>query len=424
MKLNNMQFTACFINLVVLISWSDSVCSCLEYELEDLDIALKTYDKRVRPFKNIAPVEVKVQVYLLSFGPISTKTFTFEADIFLREWWIDPRINIKNGSVTLHDNPNLFLWVPDLFISNSHGADMHKMLSETVGTQISPNGHMFLSAGIKTSCSCNMNLQMYPMDSQTCTILFESYAYNGRKLNPVWHDQPLNYDKKSITVSGFSVRNITTDIYNNTYYSGEVFPRLRISFHMDRTFSYYLYRSYIPSIFLVMLSWGTFQIPANAYPARVTLIVSTFLASTFILQYASSEYTKVEYTTAIEIFLLVNICFIMTAMFEYMMVVRSHPRLKLPWCMSWKSKSSGKAVDTKKCDVEKAGSAYCNVTVNENEDQRSAGTTADNYLQVKNLKRVDTIQVQNLHNIDRVSRVLIPIAYIIFIVVYFSYFLS
>ena len=113
----------------------------------------------------------------------------------------------------------------------------------------------------------------------------------------------------------------------------EFFPVPRVSFHLDRTFSYYVYRSYVPSTFLVVLTWGSFLIPATAYPARVGLVVTNFLASAFILQGASAEFTKVEYTTAIEIFLLANICFILLTGVEYIFVIQLHPkRGGSKWC--------------------------------------------------------------------------------------------
>ena len=392
---------------------------CLANRLKELDEILQNYDKRVRPFRNVSPVQVKIQVFLSALGPINTKTFTFEVSIYLREWWRDPRIKFENESITLNGDPN-FLWLPDLFIPNSHGTDMHKVLTDTVSTQISSDGYIFVSAGLKATSSCNMNLKMYPMDSQTCSIFFESYAFNNKKLNLIWLEKPLEYDVKSTTVSGFTVKSISTDYYNKTYSTGEVFSGLEVSFHMDRTFSFYLYRSYVPSIFLVVLSWGTFQIPVSAYPARVTLIVSSFLASTFILQHASSEYTKVEYTTAIEIFLLVNISFIMITMIEYMLVVRSQPKTKQLWNKQCSSSEAKKTKSLKHI----GNSASWDVTKDEGKEHPDSdhARNADVRQRVKYSNEIHT--VPDLHVIDRISRVLIPIVYIIFSVAYFAYFLA
>ena len=389
-------------------------------ELKELDAILKNYDKRVRPFRNIAPVEVEVQISLEALGPIDTKAFTFEADFYLREVWTDPRIHIQNESIIepgdealieLNGNPNLFLWVPDLFILNADDAKIHKMVTEPISTWIYKGGRILLSSAIKVSFACSMDLHMFPMDTQICSLELESYAYNNRSLKPVWNNKPVEYKEKSIQVAGFTVRKITTDVYNYTYVTMKVFPRLRMSFHIDRTFSYYFYRTYLPSIALVILSWGSFQIPATAYPARITLVLTNFLASTVILQHASSEYTKVEYTTAIETYLLVNICFIMITMLEYMIVLHFHPGIHMPW-----SKVSGMKDTIKKHKMKMAESSHCFFNF------AFGGTNS--LAEMKSSNEKDKSKVQRLHNIDRASKVMIPIAYIIFNITYFAYFLS
>ena len=103
----------------------------------------------------------------------------------------------------------------------------------------------------------------------------------------------------------------------------EFFPLLYIHLHVKRTVSYYIFRSYVPSSFLVVMTWGTFWLPPTTYPARVGVVVTNFLASAFILQGASAMYTKVPYTTAIEVYLLVNITFILAVMLEYIAVIQT-----------------------------------------------------------------------------------------------------
>ena len=402
------------------ISLSTGIVRCSAIGLEELDIALKSYDKRVRPYQNVAPVEVEVQIAIKALGPIDTKTFTFEADFYLREFWTDPRISLEiENTIHLPGNPTSFLWVPDLFIQNAGKTKIHKMVTESTGTLIQSGGRIMLSSAIKVSFACSMDLHIYPMDSQICSLELESYLFSNRNLNPVWRDKPLEYDEKSIKVPGFTVRNITTDVYNHTYLTNPVFPRLRVSFHIDRTLTYYLYRTYIPSISLVILSWGTFHLPATAYPARMAVIVSNFLASTYILQHASSEYTKVEYTTSIEIYLLVNMCFILITMLEYMIVLRTPPDIDIP-----RKKLSRKEEDTKKNNIEMVKSFYCNKNaIEDKEDIDYVSNDTHGQVEVISAKEKDTRKVQNLHNIDRISTVLIPLAYIIFNITFFAYFL-
>ena len=388
--------------------------SCSANKLEGLDEVFKSYDKNERP--NTAPIALKLQVDFFALGPISTKTFTMDTNFYLREWWTDPRINLKNRSdIKRSGNPSSFLWVPDIFIYNSRGADINKMLTDTTFTQVSSNGKIFLSAGIKASTTCNMNLQMYPMDSQVCSILLGSYSLSVEELHLVWHEQPILYDEKSMKILGFTISDITTGANNKTYPTG-TYTILKMSFHVDRTFSYYLFRTYIPSIFLVILTWGIFQIPATAYPARITLIMTSFLANTFILQGASSEYAKVEYTTAIELFLQVNITFIMIAMLEYMTVIQTNPDITFLWCQP--SKCNEVVVKMKAMGIKNENFMECYANNFENPDHKIVSKSIQKMEDVEK-----SVSVPNLHNIDRIGPILIPIMYTLFNIAYFAYFL-
>ena len=100
------------------------------------------------------------------------------------------------------------------------------------------------------------------------------------------------------------------------------FTILKGIFHIERLFPHYLYHTYIPSIFLVSLSWSTFWIPSSAVPGRVTLIVTNFLTSIFIFNNVGASKPKVHYKTALEIFGLLNVIFIMLVMVEYVLLLK------------------------------------------------------------------------------------------------------
>ena len=91
---------------------------------------------------------------------------------------------------------------------------------------------------------------------------------------------------------------------------------------LKRSFPYYLYHVYIPGALLVVLSFTTFFIPPSAVPARVTLIVTNFLSTMFIFGSTSSLIPKEPYITAMEIYSLINIVFIILVMAEYILVLK------------------------------------------------------------------------------------------------------
>lgn len=129
--------------------------------------------------------------------------------------------------------------------------------------------------------------------------------------------------------------------------------RLRAIITLKRSFPFYLYHVYIPGALLVVLSFTTFFIPPSAIPARVTLIVTNFLSTLFIFGGTSSLIPKKPYITAMEIYLLTNIVFIILVMIEYIFVLQlkalRNKRFKVSFAhtylASWSS-NAGCALDS------------------------------------------------------------------------------
>ena len=61
----------------------------------------------------------------------------------------------------------------------------------------------------------------------------------------------------------------------------------RLSFR--RKVSTYVFNYYIPSGLIVLVSWMSFVIPPDSVPARITLIITTFLV---LINIANSAFSK------------------------------------------------------------------------------------------------------------------------------------
>ena len=104
---------------------------------------------------------------------------------------------------------------------------------------------------------------------------------------------------------------------NFVYIIVEYFDALYAYFEVERTFIYYLNKAYIPTMLLVCFNLGSYWIPDRAVPARVSLIITTFLSSMFILMSVTDETVKVSYISAMLVFMLVNIAFLVTASLDH-----------------------------------------------------------------------------------------------------------
>ena len=105
------------------------------------------------------------------------------------------------------------------------------------------------------------------------------------------------------------------------YFISEKFIVLKCIFKLQRSFKSIISRIYVPSSFLVVLTWATFYIPSTSIPARITLIVTNFLATVFITQSTSSNIADVEYTTAVGLYLLANVVFITLTLLILLLVL-------------------------------------------------------------------------------------------------------
>ena len=66
---------------------------------------------------------------------------------------------------------------------------------------------------------------------------------------------------------------------------------------------YYVFQAFAPSILLMVLNFSSYWIPDQAVPARIALIVTTFLTSTFILQSATESIVRISYVSPMQSFL-------------------------------------------------------------------------------------------------------------------------
>lgn len=132
-----------------------------------------------------------------------------------------------------------------------------------------------------------------------------------------WHK------RSTFIVSPYKVGNFFTLCFSGLILLilGESFDVLLAYFEVERTFTFFLNKAYIPTMLLVFFNLGSYWIPDQAVPARVSLIITTFLSSMFILMSIMDETVKVSYITSMQIFMIVNISFLMTAIIQFLTIL-------------------------------------------------------------------------------------------------------
>jgi len=80
-------------------------------------------------------------------------------------------------SITLNHNQFERLWTPDVFVRNLKEGVFHLITVPNRLIRLSPDGTVLYSQRLTLTLACDMVLNKYPMDNQTCKIEFGSCTY-------------------------------------------------------------------------------------------------------------------------------------------------------------------------------------------------------------------------------------------------------
>uniref|UniRef100_A0A452QW73 Neurotransmitter-gated ion-channel ligand-binding domain-containing protein n=1 Tax=Ursus americanus TaxID=9643 RepID=A0A452QW73_URSAM len=141
-----------------------------------LDNLLEGYDNRLRPGFGGAVTEVKTDIYVTSFGPVSDVEMEYTMDVFFRQTWTDERLKFGGPTEILSLN-NLMvskIWTPDTFFRNGKKSIAHNMTTPNKLFRIMQNGTILYTMRLTINADCPMRLVNFPMDGHACPLKFGS----------------------------------------------------------------------------------------------------------------------------------------------------------------------------------------------------------------------------------------------------------
>uniref|UniRef100_A0A914NB31 Ig-like domain-containing protein n=1 Tax=Meloidogyne incognita TaxID=6306 RepID=A0A914NB31_MELIC len=334
--------------------------------LRDYDWRVRPRGKNESWTDTGGPVNVTVNIYLRSISKIDDVNMEYSAQFTFREEWWDPRLAYSRFADDETEVPSFVvlatseqadlsqqIWMPDTFFQNEKEARRHLIDKPNVLIRIHPNGQILYSVRLSLVLSCPMSLEYYPLDRQTCLIDLASYAYTTDDIIYVWkRDNPVqqklglrqslpSFELQTVltdsctsntntglrqSLPSFELQTVLTDSCTSNTNTG-TYSCLRTKLILRREFSYYLLQLYIPSCMLVIVSWVSFWLDKDSVPARVTLGVTTLLTMTTQSSGINSKLPPVSYTKAVDVWIgavdvWIGVCmaFIFGALLEFALV--------------------------------------------------------------------------------------------------------
>ncbi|XP_029704331.1 gamma-aminobutyric acid receptor subunit alpha-4 isoform X3 [Takifugu rubripes] len=256
-----------------------------------LDRLLDGYDNRLRPGFGGPVTEVKTDIFVTSFGPVSDVEMEYTMDVFFRQTWIDERLKFEGPIEILRLN-NLMvskIWTPDTFFRNGKRSISHNMTTPNKLFRIMQNGTILYTMRLTINAECPMRLMNFPMDGHACPLKFGSYAYPISEIVYTWKKGPLS----SVEVPQESSSLLQYDLIGQTVSS----ERLKSN--------------------TVILAQVSFWINKESVPARTVFGITTVLTMTTLSISARHSLPKVSYATAMDWFIAVCFAFVFSALIEF-----------------------------------------------------------------------------------------------------------
>ncbi|XP_070805213.1 gamma-aminobutyric acid receptor subunit alpha-4-like [Pituophis catenifer annectens] len=286
-----------------------------------LDRLLDGYDNRLRPGFGGPVTEVKTDIYVTSFGPVSDVEMEYTMDVFFRQTWVDKRLKY-DGPIEILRLNNLMVnkvWTPDTFFRNGKKSVSHNMTAPNKLFRIMRNGTILYTMRLTISAECPMRLVDFPMDGHACPLKFGSYAYPKSEMIYTWTKGP----KNSVEVPEESSSLVQYDLLGHTASTDTIksitgeYVVMTVHFHLRRKMGYFMIQTYIPCIMTVILSQVSFWINKESVPARTVFGITTVLTMTTLSISARHSLPKVSYATAMDWFIAVCFAFVFSALIEF-----------------------------------------------------------------------------------------------------------
>ncbi|XP_023694468.1 gamma-aminobutyric acid receptor subunit beta-1 isoform X2 [Paramormyrops kingsleyae] len=186
--------------------------SNMSYVKATVDKLLKGYDIRLRPDFGGAPVDVGMSIDIASIDMVSEVNMDYTITMYFQQSWRDKRLSYTGIplNLTLDNRVADQLWVPDTYFINDKKSFVHGVTVKNRMIRLHPDGTVLYGLRITTTAACMMDLRRYPLDEQNCTLEIESYGYTTDDIEFYWQGGSSVTGVDSIELPQFSIINYRT----------------------------------------------------------------------------------------------------------------------------------------------------------------------------------------------------------------------
>ncbi|XP_012232248.1 glycine receptor subunit alphaZ1 isoform X2 [Linepithema humile] len=316
----------CWNSLPEVCSSSEDVNNCT---MTSRLILPEHYVKEIRPpSEKNTPVVVNFNILVVDINSINVEDMDFRVDMFVSQSWMESRLNMSQDIFEKDDDyvilPTGFfdnLWQPDPYFLNSKVSEIATLSHKFSLVTLYRNKTIKYSARINAIVACQMEFQLYPMDIQICPIYIESFSYNRKKLRLKWGAGGVTVNPElKLLQYDIGKPAVLEETIDYMLEKNGNFSRLVVFFRFERQIGHHLIQTFAPSTLVVMLSWFSFWLGLDAIPGRVALLVTSMLTLVTMFTGLKSDIPPVAYIKALDVWMAGCMMFVFAALGEFVVV--------------------------------------------------------------------------------------------------------
>ncbi|GLV31134.1 nicotinic Acetylcholine Receptor alpha4 [Carabus blaptoides fortunei] len=254
------------------------------------DDLLSNYNKLVRPVVNVSDaLTVKIKLKLSQLIDVNLKNQIMTTNLWVEQSWYDYKLKWdpkEYGGVEMLHVPSDHIWRPDIVLYNN--ADGNFEVTLATKATLNYTGRVEWKPPAIYKSSCEIDVEYFPFDEQTCVMKFGSWTYDGFQvdLRHVDEVKGSNIVEIGVDLSEFYT-SVEWDILevpavrNEKFYTCCEEPYLDITFNitMRRKTLFYTVNLIIPCMGISFLTVLVFYLPSDS-GEKVSLSISILLSLT------------------------------------------------------------------------------------------------------------------------------------------------
>ncbi|XP_065362718.1 acetylcholine receptor subunit alpha-like [Calliphora vicina] len=254
------------------------------------DDLLSNYNKLVRPVVNVTDaLTVRIKLKLSQLIDVNLKNQIMTTNLWVEQSWYDYKLQWEPkeyGGVEMLHVPSDHIWRPDIVLYNN--ADGNFEVTLATKATLNYTGRVEWRPPAIYKSSCEIDVEYFPFDEQTCVMKFGSWTYDGFQVD-LRHIDELN--GTNIVEVGVDLSEFYTSVEwdilevpavrNEKFYTCCDEPYLDITFNitMRRKTLFYTVNLIIPCMGISFLTILVFYLPSDS-GEKVSLSISILLSLT------------------------------------------------------------------------------------------------------------------------------------------------